>query len=123
MARGGARPGAGKKKGTVHETTRRAKEAIENVFVYLQERDATSFKRWCENNLDDFYKILFPKLIPVQVRHGGDDENKTPIRYERVIINVIGNVISPELCDSDIESWPRQISYEASEKDNAKRDG
>lgn len=52
--------------------TRLAKEAIEQVFVLLQEEDKTSLAVWARENLDTFYAHLFPKLLPVQMQHSGD---------------------------------------------------
>lgn len=80
---GGARPGAGKKKGTVHEATRIAKTAIENAFAHLQSKDGKDFNTWAEQNTDDFYKLLFPKLIPVQVNHADNEGGKLTITWER----------------------------------------
>jgi len=71
--RGGARPGAGRKKGQVSATTRLAKEALEHAFAILQEDPQTSFPEWCRRNVDDYYKLLFPKLLPVQLHHGGSE--------------------------------------------------
>lgn len=83
---GGARPGAGKKKGQIHEATRIAKTAIENAFAHLQAKDGKDFNTWAENNTDDFYKLLFPKLLPVQMQHSGNPDDDTPIGVvERVI--------------------------------------
>lgn len=82
MPRGGARPGAGKKKGTVHESTRRAKEAIEQAYAHLQGVPGKDFLSWVEANTDDFYKLLFPKLLPVQMQHAG--ENGGPIKLSRI---------------------------------------
>lgn len=73
---GGARTGAGKKKGTVHEATRIAKTAIEDAFAHLQGVEGKDFKTWAEDNTDDFYKLLFPKLLPVQVNHADNEGEK-----------------------------------------------
>ena len=73
MARGGARQGAGRPKGSVAEHTKQAKQAIEEVFAHLQTKRETSLQTWAEGNLDTFYTHLFPKLLPVQMRHEGQD--------------------------------------------------
>lgn len=72
MARGGARIGAGRPKGSVDPKTRLAKEAIEQVFASLQEDSDTSLETWARNNIDTFYTQLFPKLLPVQMQHSGE---------------------------------------------------
>lgn len=70
---GGKRQGAGKKKGQTHEATRTAKAAIESAFAHLQEQEGKDFNTWAEQHTDDFYKLLFPKLLPVQVNHGDNE--------------------------------------------------
>lgn len=78
MARGGRRPGAGRPKGVPNRTTAEAKAAIEQAFDHLQTKTANrkDFKSWAEDNTDDFYKLLFPKLLPVQVNHADNEGEK-----------------------------------------------
>lgn len=78
MPKGGARVGAGRPKGSQNRTTAEAKAAIESAFEHLQAKTATrkDFKSWAEDNTDDFYKLLFPKLLPVQLNHGDADGEK-----------------------------------------------
>lgn len=89
---GGRRAGAGKKKGTVHEATRKAKEAIELAFAHLQGVEGKDFHTWAEMNTDDFYKLLFPKLLPVQMQHAGEDGGpiRSLSRIESVIVDPKG---------------------------------
>jgi len=68
---GGRRPGAGRKVGQVNESTRIAKEAIELVFEELGGWKAMA--AWARNNPDDFYRVIYPKLLPVQLNHAGHD--------------------------------------------------
>lgn len=78
MAKGGKRAGAGRPKGKPNKTTAEAKAAIESAFEHLQAKsdERKDFKSWAEDNTDDFYKLLFPKLLPVQVNHGDADGEK-----------------------------------------------
>ena len=62
----------GRVAGVPNVTTRAAKTAIENAFAHLQGQPGKDFNTWAEANTDDFYKLLFPKLLPVQLNHGGD---------------------------------------------------
>ena len=83
MPKGGARPGAGRPKGSIAQHTRQAKEAIEQVFEHLQQNDATSLQTWASQNLDTFYTQLFPKLIPVQMQHSGENGGKLVVNIVR----------------------------------------
>lgn len=61
----------GRQAGTPNKATAEAKAAIEAAFEHLQTKahDRKDFKSWAEDNTDDFYKLLFPKLLPVQLNH------------------------------------------------------
>lgn len=78
MAKGGKRQGAGRPKGAQNKTTVYAKAAIEGAFEHLQKRksERQDLNSWAEDNVDDFYKLLFPKLLPVQLNHGDADGEK-----------------------------------------------
>lgn len=78
MARGGKRAGAGRPKGSQNKTTAYAKEAIEDAYSHLQSKskDRKDLRSWAEDNTDDFYKLLFPKLLPVQLNHADADGEK-----------------------------------------------
>lgn len=78
MAKGGKRQGAGRPRGSQNKTTAEAKAAIEAAFDHLQGKtDARKdFKSWAEDNTDDFYKLLFPKLLPVQLNHADSEGEK-----------------------------------------------
>lgn len=78
MAKGGKRHGAGRPKGSQNKTTVFAKAAIEDAFEHLQKRKAQrqDLNSWAEDNTDDFYKLLFPKLLPVQLNHGDNEGEK-----------------------------------------------
>lgn len=71
---GGKRANAGRKVGQTNESTRIAKEAIEMVFDKLGGVEAMA--RWATNNPDDFYRLIFPKLLPVQMQHSGAIEHE-----------------------------------------------
>lgn len=68
---GGYRRGAGRKQGQVNESTRIAKDAIELVFEDLGGWQAMA--AWARENQADFYRLIFPKLLPVQMQHAGHD--------------------------------------------------
>lgn len=76
MAKGGRRQGAGRPKGSQNKTTVLAKAAIEDAFAHLQRQERKDLKSWAEDNTDDFYKLLFPKLLPVQVNHADNEGEK-----------------------------------------------
>lgn len=78
MAKGGKRHGAGRPKGSQNKTTVFAKAAIEGAFAHLQRKTAErkDLESWAEDNTDDFYKLLFPKLLPVQLNHGDNEGEK-----------------------------------------------
>lgn len=73
-------------KGAQNKVTGTAKEAIERAFHYLETRPEKGFQRWAEANETLFYTALFPKLLPLQVNHAGEDGGILEIRVvERVI--------------------------------------
>lgn len=86
MATADGQKTGGRKKGTPNKTTALAKEAIESAFEHLQTKSNAQhrrdFKSWAEDNPSDFYKLLLPKLLPVQLNHG--DANG-----ERLVINIV----------------------------------
>lgn len=53
----------------MNETTRIAKDAIELVFEDLGGWQAMA--AWARENQADFYRLIFPKLLPVQMQHAG----------------------------------------------------
>lgn len=71
---GGKRKNAGRKKGSLGERTRIAKEAIELVFDEIGGVQAMA--DWAKDNRGDFYKMIYPKLIPVQLNHADADGEK-----------------------------------------------
>lgn len=77
---GGRRAGAGKKLGTTHESTRIAKEAIEIAFTGIG--GVARLQKWAHENEGDFFKLLFPKLLPVQVNHGDNDGGKLVLSWQ-----------------------------------------
>jgi hypothetical protein len=80
---GGRRPGAGKKKGTVHPQTRAAKEAIELAFEGIG--GVPRLIEWANKNPDVFFSSLFPRLLPVQMQHSGNSEDRTPINVIKLV--------------------------------------
>lgn len=70
MAKGGARPGAGRKKGGQNKFTKSIKEAFECAFNELQTDNKTSLTTWAKLNPTEFYK-LSQKLIPTTMQHQG----------------------------------------------------
>lgn len=76
----------GRKEGTPNKTTREAKEAIELAFVGMG--GVAALTKWAKQNPDVFYASVWPKLLPVQHRVGGDPDNKEPIKtIERRIVD------------------------------------
>jgi hypothetical protein len=74
----------GRTKGTRNKSTVEAKAAIEGAFAHLQTTKKGAGKRfneWAEANTDDFYKLLFPKLLPVQVNHADNQGGKLVITW------------------------------------------
>lgn len=71
---GGKRPGAGRPKGAQNKTTAHAKEAIEQAFANIGGVDALT--AWANENQGDFFKLIFPKLLPVQLNHGDNEGGK-----------------------------------------------
>lgn len=68
----------GRKKGVPNKTTLLAKDAIESAFAHLQTlaKQRKDIASWAEDNTDDFYKMLFPKLLPLQVNHADNEGEK-----------------------------------------------
>lgn len=64
----------GRAKGVPNKTTADAKRAIEDAFAHLQGTKDKNLRAWATANTDDFYKVLFPKLLPVQLQHGVGQE-------------------------------------------------
>lgn len=54
--------------------TKKAYEAIELAFEGIGGVDALI--AWARENQGDFYKTIFPKIIPVQLNHGDVDGEK-----------------------------------------------
>lgn len=77
----------GRQAGTPNKVTAEAKAAIEECFRRLGDVDA--LVAWAEENRSTFYEKIWPKVMPLQVKHGGDDENESPIVHEirRVIVD------------------------------------
>jgi len=65
--------GKGRQKGSVNKTTKEAKEAIELAFQGLGGVDGLI--KWAKNHRDSFYASIYPKLLPVQHKVGGDKDN------------------------------------------------
>lgn len=64
MAKGGRRPGAGRKEGTPNKLSGTAKENVLAVFLRLGGIDA--MVKWGKENPTDFYR-LYARLIPQQI--------------------------------------------------------
>lgn len=69
--RGEGNRGKGRRKGVQNKTTRFAKEAIEEAFEKMGSVDALT--KWAKANQKEFYTLIFPKLLPLQVH--GDREH------------------------------------------------
>ncbi len=71
---GGKRKNAGAKKGEPRTKTKQAYEAIEMAFEGIG--GVPALTAWARENQGDFYKIIFPKIIPVQLNHGDNEGGK-----------------------------------------------
>ncbi len=84
----GAKPGerrGGRQKGSVNKVTKAAKEAIAECFERMGSIDALT--TWAMANPKEFYTIIWPKIIPLQLT--GADGGAIEIRaVERRIIPV-----------------------------------
>lgn len=67
----------GRQKGTPNKRTARAMEAIETAFENMG--GIAGLTQWAESNKDMFYGQVWPKILPLQVKHQGDAEE--PIRH------------------------------------------
>lgn len=76
--------GRGRPKGSPNKVTANAKEAIEKAFEGLGGVDA--LMAWAKGNQDSFYGTVWPKILPLQVKHSGDREN--PVVSEIIIRGV-----------------------------------
>lgn len=63
--------GKGRPKGSQNKTTASAKEAIELAFEGMG--GAKRLQRWAEENEGDFFKLIFPRLLPVQLNHADNE--------------------------------------------------
>ena len=80
----GAPKTGGRQKGVPNKTTALARVAIEDAFDHLQglKKDRKDFKSWAEDNAGDFYKLLFPKLLPVQINHADNEGGKLVVTWQ-----------------------------------------
>ena len=89
--------GKGRVKGVPNKATAEAKGAIEDAFAHLQADPEKNLRAWAEQNTDQFYMHLFPKLLPLQVNHAG----QVSVSYE---------VVSPVRA-IDVTEWQAQIPH------------
>lgn len=66
MAKGGKRPGSGRKKGTPNKLTKTVKEAFEQAFNAMQAEPKVKLEAWGKENPTEFYKLA-SKLIPSEI--------------------------------------------------------
>lgn len=67
---GGKRLNAGAKAGVPRTKTKKAYEAIEAAFDGIG--GVPALISWAKENQGDFYKTIYPKIIPVQLTAGDD---------------------------------------------------
>jgi hypothetical protein len=72
--------GRGRPKGSPNKNSAEVKAAIEMCFDKLG--GVNALKDWAETNPDLFYGSVWPKLLPIQHRVGGDPDNKAPIVFQ-----------------------------------------
>lgn len=73
----------GRQKGTPNSVTTNAKGAIEECFQRLG--GVVALEAWAKENQTDFYKVVWPKILPLTV--AGDKEN--PLNVINTILNDI----------------------------------
>ena len=69
-----AKAGPGRPKGLANKTTTNAKQAIELAFDGIG--GVPALTQWANENQGDFYRMIFPKLIPVQLNHADNEGGK-----------------------------------------------
>lgn len=77
---GGKRVGAGGKKGVPRTKTKKAYEAIEAAFDAIG--GVKALTQWARENQSDFYKVIYPKIIPVQL--SGPDGDAIPVAITEI---------------------------------------
>ena len=70
----------GRAKGTPNKKTSEVRQALATVFSLIG--DVEALADWARKNKDKFYE-MWVKLLPVQVKHGGDPDSP-PIQHEHV---------------------------------------
>lgn len=68
----------GRQKGTPNGTTSNAKAAIEDCFEQMG--GVANLVKWAKENETDFYKIIYPKILPLQVT--GNDGGPLVVSWE-----------------------------------------
>lgn len=76
MANNTGKKFGGRTKGTVNKTGQGAKAAIEWCFEAMG--GPSGLKKWADSNPNDFYKIVWPKILPLTV--AGDSDNPLIIK-------------------------------------------
>lgn len=66
MAKGGKRPGSGRKAGVPNKLTKTVKEAFEQAFNSMQAHPGVKLDEWGKANPTEFYKLA-SKLIPSEI--------------------------------------------------------
>jgi hypothetical protein len=83
---GGKRSNAGAKKGVQRQATLKAHEAIALAFDNIG--GVTNLTRWARENEGAFYERVWPKIVPVQLQHQGDDGGALRVINEIVVRGV-----------------------------------
>lgn len=77
--------GKGRRAGSVNKTTREAKEAIEMAFQGIG--GVNALIAWARDNQSAFFTSIYPKLLPVQHKVGGDATN--PLTVNHVVRSIV----------------------------------
>jgi hypothetical protein len=80
----GSKPGerrGGRQRGSQNKVTKAAKEAIQEAFTRLG--DVDGLVKWAKLNQKEFYTIIWPKIIPLQV--GMDPKNPLTITMVELV--------------------------------------
>jgi hypothetical protein len=75
-------PGPGRPKGMPNKTSRIAKENIETVYAGLGGvKEHIAFLKRHPKCLADFYRDVYPKLLAINVQHGGEISHTLSFKF------------------------------------------
>jgi len=81
MARGGARPNSGPKKGSKHKQTVAVKQCVLNAFEHIG--GVQNLVKWAKENETEFYTKMWIKILPNEI--SGPDGERLQITIKKVV--------------------------------------